>query len=58
MSNGRVNWSLLLVAVLLLVPVLGGLAMVLNGSDPLGYALIGFFGAGVVVLARKAFIGN
>jgi len=54
---GKVNWSMLLVAVLLLLPVLGGVALVLNDAAALGWALIGFFGAGVVVLGRRAFSG-
>ncbi len=54
----RVKWSMLLLAALLLVPVLAGVAMVLGGSDPLGWGLIGFFGAGAVVLGRQAFSGE
>jgi hypothetical protein len=54
---GKVNWSMLLVAALLLLPVLGGIALVLNDAAPIGWALIGFFGAGVVVLGRRAFTG-
>lgn len=58
-SKGRVNWSMLLVAFALLVPVLGGVALVLGGgSAPLGWALIGFFGAGAVVLGKKAVTGD
>ena len=51
---GTVNWSMLLVAALLLLPVLGGVALVLDDAAPLGWALIGFFGAGAVVLGRRA----
>ena len=59
MSERRVNWPLLVVALLCLVPVAGGVALVLlEGGAPLGWALIGFFGAGVFVLARKAFSGG
>jgi len=39
------------------VPVAGGVALVLaegEGGEPLGWALIGFFGAGTVVLGRRA----
>ena len=57
MSN--VNWSLLVVAVLLLVPVAGGVTLLFyDGGTALGLALIGFFGAGVVVLGRKALTGK
>lgn len=58
MSKGRVNWSMLMVACALLVPALGGVALVLNGSAPLGWALVGFFGAGAVVLGKKAITGG
>jgi hypothetical protein len=57
MGNGRVNSSMLAVAFALLLPALGGLALALNGGGPLGWALVGFFGAGAVVLGRKAFTG-
>ncbi len=53
----RANWSLLVVALLCLLPVAAGVVLVLPGSEsgqPLGWALLGFFGAGFVVLARKA----
>ena len=56
-SNGRVNWSLLLVALAWLVPVLAGVALLLSdrdGAEALAFALIGFFGAGTVVLGRRA----
>ena len=49
---------MLVVALVLLLPVLGGVALVLGGSAPLGWALIGFFGAGAVVLGRKALSGD
>ena len=52
----RVNWLMLAVALLCLLPVVGGIALVqADGGEALGWALIGFFGAGVVVLGRKAF---
>jgi hypothetical protein len=43
---------------LCLVPVVGGVALLLSGDaggEALGWALVGFFGSGVVVLGRKAF---
>lgn len=49
------NWSLFVAALACLVAVLAGVAIVTNGGGPLGWALIGFFGAGVVVLGKKAF---
>ena len=49
------NWSLLVLALACLVPVAVGVALVTAGGGALGWALIGFFGAGVVVLGRKAF---
>jgi hypothetical protein len=58
MSSGRVNTSMLVVAIMLLLPALGGLALALNGGGPLGWALLGFFGAGAVVLGRKAVTGG
>lgn len=58
MSSGRVNTSMLVVAIVLLLPALGGLALALNGGGPLGWALLGFFGAGAVVLGRKAVTGG
>lgn len=49
------NWPLLVVALLCLVPVAGGVLLLFSdGGAALGWGLIGFFGAGVVVLARKA----
>ena len=59
MSVRNVNWSLLVVAVLLLIPVAAGVALLFyDGGTALGLALIGFFGAGVVVLGRKAISGK
>ncbi|GAA4699157.1 hypothetical protein [Nocardioides conyzicola] len=59
MSERKVSWSLLVVALLLLVPVAGGVALLTyDGGKALGLALIGFFGAGVVVLGRKALTGG
>lgn len=55
----KVNWALLVAALLCLVPVAGGILLVQeDGGGPLGWALIGFFGAGVFVLGRKAFTGR
>ncbi|MCW2793877.1 MAG: Alpha/beta hydrolase fold protein [Nocardioides sp.] len=52
----RINWPLLVVALLCLLPVVGGVALIgSEGGQSLGWALVGFFGAGVVVLGRKAF---
>ena len=57
MNERHLRWPLLILALLCLVPVAGGVALVLaegEGSEPLGWALIGFFGSGAVVLGRKA----
>lgn len=57
MKHRHLRWPLLVLALLCLVPVAGGVALVLadgEGGEPLGWALIGFFGAGTVVLGRKA----
>ncbi|GAA4737858.1 hypothetical protein GCM10023350_22390 [Nocardioides endophyticus] len=57
MSN--VSWGLLFVALLCLVPVVGGIVLLTyDGGAALGWGLIGFFGAGVVVLGRKAITGK
>ncbi|WP_028643197.1 hypothetical protein [Nocardioides sp. URHA0020] len=59
MSERRISWSLLAFALLLLVPVVGGVVLLAHdGGAALGLALIGFFGAGVVVLGRKALTGG
>lgn len=52
---------MLLVAAACLIPVLAGVALLLSdreGGDALAFGLIGFFGAGAVVLGRKAFAGD
>jgi hypothetical protein len=55
-SDRRVNWAMLLVALACLVPVAGGVTLLFyEGGAALGWGLIGFFGAGAVVLGRKAF---
>ncbi|WP_243056551.1 hypothetical protein [Nocardioides sp. SR21] len=48
------SWSLLLAALACLAIVVAGVALVAAGSGPIGWAMIGFFGAGVVVLGKKA----
>ncbi|GAB2448081.1 hypothetical protein GCM10027062_32080 [Nocardioides hungaricus] len=55
-GSGGVNWTLLLMALACLVPLAAGVAMLFadGGNRPLGWGLIGFFGAGVVVLGRRA----
>lgn len=59
MSERRISWGLLAVAIACLVPVAGGIVLLTyDGGAALGWGLIGFFGAGVVVLARKAFTGD
>ena len=48
---------MLVAALLCLVPVLAGGYLVVgsdSGGEALGFALLGFFGAGAVVLGRKA----
>jgi hypothetical protein len=58
-SEHRTSWSLLAVAVLCLVPVGIGVALLTyDGGAALGWGLIGFFGAGTVVLGRKALTGD
>jgi hypothetical protein len=49
---------MLVLAVLCLVPVVGGVALLVaegSGGDALAWGLIGFFGAGVFALGRSAF---
>ena len=61
MKRRHLRWPLLVLALLCLALVAGGVALVLadgEGGEPLGWALIGFFGAGVVVLGRKAITGK
>jgi hypothetical protein len=57
--NARhLRWPLLVLALLCLLPVAGGVALVLaegESGEALGWALIGFFGSGTVVLGRQAF---
>ncbi|MET3962611.1 hypothetical protein ABIE44_002545 [Marmoricola sp. OAE513] len=55
MSNREINWPMLVVAALCLVPVAAGVFLLFaDGGQALAWALIGFFGAGVWVLGRKA----
>lgn len=56
MSERRISWGHAVLAVLCLVPVAAGVALLLSGPNgaSLGWALVGFFGAGTVVLARQA----
>ena len=61
MNERHLRWSLLVLALLCLVAVAAGVALVLadgEGGEPLGWALIGFFGSGTVVLGRKAVSAN
>lgn len=54
---GHVRWGLLLLALVCLVLVAVGAALLASpgeGGEALGFALVGFFGAGVVVLTRSA----
>lgn len=56
MESRQFSWGLFIAALLCLLPVLAGVWLVQeDGGTALGFALIGFFGAGVVVLGRKAF---
>ncbi|WP_182523944.1 hypothetical protein [Nocardioides dongkuii] len=51
------NWPLLFLALLCLLPAVWGALWAFGGEDgqqTLGLAVLGFFGAGVVVLALKA----
>ena len=46
---------MLIAALVCVAPVVGGVVLLgYDGGAALGWALIGFFGAGVVVLGRKA----
>jgi hypothetical protein len=60
MSERRISWGHAVLAVLCLVPVAGGVALLLSGPEgaSLGWALVGFFGAGAVVLGRQAFTAH
>ena len=59
MKTGRIRWSLIVMAVLCLVFVAGGVFLLQGGNETgriYGWALIGFFGSGVVVLTRQALL--
>lgn len=46
---------MLMVAAMCLLTALGGVALLfVHGGQALGFALLGFFGAGAFVLGRKA----
>lgn len=54
----RVSWPLLVLALMCALPAVVGALWVLGGDDDyevLGFACLGFFGAGTFVLGRKAF---
>ena len=55
MSNREIKAPMLVVALLCLLAALaGGALLFVHGGQPLGFALLGFFGAGAYVLGRKA----
>ncbi|WP_460819955.1 hypothetical protein [Nocardioides korecus] len=55
MDDRGIKVPMLLAAVLCLLAALGGVALLFaDSSHPLGFALLGFFGAGAFVLGRKA----
>ena len=57
----RIRWSLLILSLVCLLCVLGGVALVVWGTasgEIMGWALIGFFGSGAVVLTRQALAGR
>jgi hypothetical protein len=57
-SDRHLSWPLLALAILCLLPVAAGIVLLRSGDaggEALGWALVGFFGSGVVVLGRKAF---
>ena len=59
MGSRRFSWGVLAAALLCLRPDLGGIALVMSdGGEAMGWALIGFFGAGVFVLGRKGLTGR
>jgi hypothetical protein len=54
-SDREIKVPMLVVAVLcLLLALAGGALLFLHGGQALGFALLGFFGAGAYVLGRKA----
>lgn len=55
MNDRKIKWPMLVAAALCLLAALAGGALALmDGGQALGLALLGFFGAGAVVLGRKA----
>jgi hypothetical protein len=53
-AERRVKVPMLVVAALCLLAALGGVALLFaDGGQALGFALLGFFGAGAFVLGRK-----
>ena len=57
-KSRRIRWSLVVMAFLCLVMVAGGVVLLVTGNETgriYGWGLVGFFGSGVVVLARQAF---
>lgn len=57
-ARRQVRWPTLVLALLCLVAVVTGAYLALagdGGTRALGVGLVGFFGAGVVVLGRQAF---
>lgn len=59
MTESRgVSWPLLVLALMCAIPAVVGGLWVAGGDEDyegIGFAVLGFFGAGVVVLGRKAF---
>lgn len=56
--RSRVSWPLLLLALMCAIPAVVGGLWVAGGDEDyqgIGFACLGFFGAGVFVLGRKAF---
>ena len=55
MSDREIKVPMLVVAVLCLLAALaGGALLFTDGGQALGFALLGFFGAGAFVLGRQA----
>lgn len=55
MAQRDIKWPMLVVAILCLLAALaGGTLLFTDGGQALGFALLGFFGAGAFVLGRKA----
>jgi len=54
-KNREIKVPMLIVAALCLLVALGGVTLLFeDGGEALGFALLGFFGAGAFVLGRKA----